>query len=88
MKERLVGENPAMENERIYRLNTSMLQRSNKEMPQKVEGMRRTPSTEGKKKPPSVNWEVFKKSGNTYFHAGVHYHRLGKLDCCVRDGNR
>lgn len=28
------------------------------------------------------------KSGDTYFHAGMHYHRLEKLDFCVRDGNR
>ena len=28
------------------------------------------------------------KNGDTYFHAGVHYHRLGKLNYCVRDGNR
>ena len=31
---------------------------------------------------------LLKKSGDTYFHAGMHYHRLGKLDFCVRDGNR
>ena len=30
----------------------------------------------------------FLKNGETYFHAGGHYHRLGKLNCCVRDGNR
>lgn len=30
----------------------------------------------------------FLKNGDTYFHAGVHYHRLGKLNYCVRDGNR
>ena len=30
----------------------------------------------------------FLKPGDTYFHAGMHYHRLRKLNCCVRDGNR
>jgi hypothetical protein len=33
------------------------------------------------------NWG-FLKPGDTYFHAGMHYHRLRKLNCCVRDGNR
>ena len=31
---------------------------------------------------------VVKKSGNTYFRTGGHYHRLRKLNYCVRDGNR
>ena len=26
--------------------------------------------------------------GDTYFHAGRHYHRLAVLNYCVRDGNR
>ncbi len=26
--------------------------------------------------------------GDTYFRTGRHYHRLRKLNCCVRDGNR
>ncbi len=30
----------------------------------------------------------FKNTGNTYFRTGGHYHRLRKLDFCVRDGNR
>ena len=29
-----------------------------------------------------------KKNGDTYFRAGGHYHRPGKLNYCVRDGNR
>jgi hypothetical protein len=32
--------------------------------------------------------EAFLKTGNTYFRTGMHYHRLRKLDYCVRDGNR
>jgi hypothetical protein len=28
------------------------------------------------------------KPGDTYFRAGRHYHRPGKLNGCVRDGNR
>ena len=32
--------------------------------------------------------EGFLKTGDTYFRTGMHYHRLGKLNYCVRDGNR
>ena len=44
-----------------------------------------------KKKPPSGNSGAFllvNKPGDTYFHAGRHYHRLAVLNYCVRDGNR
>lgn len=30
----------------------------------------------------------FLKTGNTYFRTGGHYHRLRKLNYCVRNGNR
>ena len=40
------------------------------------------------KKAPSTITGGFAKNGDTYFHAGGHYHRLGKLNFCVRDGNR
>ena len=29
-----------------------------------------------------------KQTGDTYFRAGGHYHRLVVLNYCVRDGNR
>lgn len=29
-----------------------------------------------------------KKIGDTYFRTGRHYHRLWKLNYCVRNGNR
>ncbi len=41
-------------------------------------------------KPPlgGPNGVFVKKPGDTYFRAGRHYHRPGKLNGCVRDGNR
>jgi hypothetical protein len=42
----------------------------------------------GKKKPLLRNLKRGLKSGDTYFRIGIHYHRLGKLNYCVRDGNR
>lgn len=32
--------------------------------------------------------DCFKNPGDTYFRTFKHYHRLGKLNYCVRDGNR
>jgi hypothetical protein len=46
----------------------------------------------GNKKSPiaflQTGFVVVIKTGNTYFRTGGHYHRLRKLNYCVRDGNR
>lgn len=41
-----------------------------------------------RKKPLQISLKRLLKTGNTYFRTGGHYHRLRKLDFCVRDGNR
>ena len=46
------------------------------------------PDAETKKAPCNCLQGAFLKSGSTYFRTGGHYHRLRKLNCCVRDGNR
>ena len=50
------------------------------------ENVRDVPVT--KKASADYSDEAFLKTGNTYFRTGGHYHRLRKLDFCVRDGNR
>ena len=47
-----------------------------------------TESLHETKKAPMASHGGFLKSGDTYFRVGIHYHRLAKLNYCVRDGNR
>ena len=54
--------------------------------------MRESTGEGGNAKTPLDVWNVGgvfeNKPGDTYFRAGRHYHRPGKLNGCVRDGNR